>query len=212
MKKIIILLFAIIFSLFKTQVGINTDSPRNTLDINGNTLLESYLIDTENQFVTTNDYFLMVRSKDSDPVGQVKLLDVSQRNVAPVNVYKVTINNVNRDKVYKLNTNLDVSKYTLAITGAVFRNATSAQNTNTTYGAYSNEITTTTIGPNTFYEINLDFVGTTTTSNINGTWEVSFIVYERALVKEWGTYTGSVNYSGSPAYSGISTTTPIGLQ
>ncbi|KMQ59416.1 hypothetical protein ACM46_20175 [Chryseobacterium angstadtii] len=215
MKKISTL-FLMAGALFaaKAQVGINTKTPQGTLDVAGDILVESYLVDTVNSSAGGN-YFLLTRSKDTSPVGKIKMLDISLRNVAPVNTYNVILKNVNQDEVVSLNTNLETSKYVVAITGAVFTNAVSAVNTSTTpksFGAYSTEVTQVTSGGKTYHAINLSFKGASTVSSTNGTWTIALNVFERSLVKDWGTFNGSVSASASPVYSGVSTNTPLGLQ
>ena len=215
MKKIIAILFTGFAALgMHAQVGINTKTPKGTLDVEGETLVESYLIDTENTKAGGN-YLLITRSKDSSPAGKVKLLDISLRNVAPVNMYKVVLKNVKQDEVVNLNTGLDASKYVVAITGAVFTEAVSAANTTTnpkSFGSYSTEITQVTSGGKSYHAINLAFKGAGTVSSQNGTWTLSLTVFEKSLVKDWGTFNGSVSASASPGYSGVSTNTPLGLQ
>ncbi|WP_374465783.1 hypothetical protein [Chryseobacterium sp.] len=215
MKKIIAILFTGFAALgINAQVGINTATPKGTLDVEGETLVESYLIDTENTKAAGN-YLLLTRSKDSSPVGKVKLLDISLRNVAPVNMYNVVLKNVRQDEVVNLNTGLDASKYVVAITGAVFTEAVSAANMTTnpkSYGSYSTEITQVTSGGKSYHAINLAFKGAGTVSSQNGTWTLTLNVFEKSLVKDWGTFNGSVSASASPGYSGVSTNTPLGLQ
>lgn len=215
MKKIIAILFTGFAALsMHAQVGINTNTPKGTLDVEGETLVESYLIDTENTKAGGN-YLLLTRSKDSSPVGKVKLLDISLRNVAPVNMYNVVLKNVRQDEVVNLNTGLDASKYVVAITGAVFTEAVSAANMTTnpkSYGSYSTEITQVTSGGKSYHAINLAFKGAGTVSSQNGTWMFTLNVFEKSLVKDWGTFNGSVSASASPGYSGVSTNTPLGLQ
>lgn len=215
MKKIIAILFTGFAALsIHAQVGINTATPKGTLDVEGETLVESYLIDTENTKAAGN-YLLLTRSKDSSPVGKVKLLDISLRNVAPVNMYNVVLKNVRQDEVVNLNTGLDASKYVVAITGAVFTEAVSAANMTTnpkSYGSYSTEITQVTSGGKSYHAINLAFKGAGTVSSQNGTWTLTLNVFEKSLVKDWGTFNGSVSASASPGYSGVSTNTPLGLQ
>ncbi|EJL69507.1 hypothetical protein [Chryseobacterium populi] len=215
MKKLTTLFFvAWAFLSTSAQIGINTTTPLGTLDVVGGTLVESYLIDTTNSTATGN-YFLLTRSKDTTPVGKVKMLDISLRNVAPVNTYTIILKNVKQDEVINLNTGLDTNKYVVAITGAVFSNAISAANTSTTpksFGAYSTEITEVLSGGNTYHGVNLAFKGAGTVSSQNGTWTLTLNVFEKSLIKEWGTFTGSVSASASPGYSGVSTNTPVGLQ
>ncbi|WP_410703726.1 hypothetical protein [Chryseobacterium sp. SIMBA_029] len=194
---------------FKAQVGINTSNPQGTLDVNGRTLGDSYLIDGVNS-ISTDNYYLLTRSTDTTPVGKVKKLDVSLRNVAPVNMYNITIQNVQQDEVVNLNTNLETGKYVVAIVGAVFSGAALNRNSDGSFGAYYNEITKVTVGSNTYHAINLDFKGGETTSLQKGTWNLSLVVYEKVLVKDWGNYAGSV--SSASSYKGASTTTPAGLQ
>lgn len=215
MKKITILFF-VAFAVWniKAQVGINTATPQGTLDVEGETLVESYLIDTENTTARGN-YLLLTRSKDTSPVGKVKMLDISLRNVAPVNIYNVILKNVKQDEVINLNTGLETDKYVVAITGAVFTGAVSAATTSTnpkSYGAYSTEVTKVSQSGKNFHAINLSFKGTGTASSQNGTWTLTLNVFEKSLVKEWGTFTGTVSASSSPIYSGVSTNTPLGLQ
>lgn len=212
MKKIITLFFVALASLgLKAQVGINTANPKGTLDVEGETLVESYLIDTENVTARGN-YLLLTRSKDTSPVGKVKLLDITLRNVAPVNMYTVVLKNVKQDEVVNLNTGLDADKYVVAITGAVFSGAVSATTTSTSrlYGAYSTEVTKVQKGGKNFQAINLSFKGASTVSSQNGTWTLTLNVFEKSLIKDWGTFDGSV--SAAASFSGVSTNTPLGLQ
>ncbi|GAA5082574.1 hypothetical protein GCM10023210_00040 [Chryseobacterium ginsengisoli] len=211
MKKITTFLFLIgTYFCINAQVGINTANPQGTLDVKGATLVESYVIDTTNSYAT-GTYYLLTRSKDTTPVGKVKLLDIALRNVAPVNTYNIILKNVREDDVVSLNTGLETGKYIVAITGAVFTDATPGVITTTPYqsfGAYSTEVTSVTSAGKTYNAINLSFQGAGTTSAQNGTWSLTLCVYEKALVKDWGTYTGSVNNT----FTGVSTNTPIGLQ
>lgn len=211
MKKITALFFVAVASLgLKAQIGINTANPKGTLDVEGETLVESYLVDTENTTAKGN-YLLLTRSKDSSPVGKVKLLDITLRNVAPVNMYTVVLKNVKQDEVINLNTGLDADKYVVAITGAVFSNAVSATTTDTSrlYGAYSTEVTKVVKDGKNYQAINLSFKGAGTVSAQNGTWTLTLNVFEKSLVKDWGTFNGSVS---APSFSGVSTNTPLGLQ
>lgn len=212
MKKIISLFFVAAASLgLKAQIGINTANPKGTLDVEGETLVESYLVDTENATARGN-YLLLTRSKDTSPVGKVKLLDITLRNVAPVNMYTVVLKNVKQDEVINLNTGLDADKYVVAITGAVFSGAVSATTSSTSrlYGAYSTEVTKVQKDGKNYQAVNLSFKGAGTVNSQNGTWTLTLNVFEKSLVKDWGTFAGSV--SAAASFSGVSTNTPLGLQ
>lgn len=80
------------------------------------------------------------------------------------------------------------------------------------FGSYATEVTQVTSGGKNYHAINLAFKGAGTVSSQNGTWTLTLNVFERSLVKDWGTFNGSVSASASPGYSGVSTNTPLGLQ
>ena len=220
MKKITTILGLTLSAvLFSQGVGIGTETPRPgaALDVIGNILLDDYLILSDTKAVTGNNYNLLVRSEDSNPVGEVKVLNTTTRTVVPINKYTVKITNVDDVRVLKLNTGLPVSKYFVGLAEATFTGAniinltTVGTNNVPVHGTYLSTVETGT-GPNPTYVISLNFNGAGTESNTNGTWDVSFIVYEKTLVKDYGVFTGSVSASASPNYSGVSTNTPAGLQ
>lgn len=216
MKKITTIIGLSLSAMLYCQVGIGTQTPRDQLDVNGNILLDDYLILTDTKVVTGN-YNLLVRSEDSNPVGEVKVLNTRTRTVVPINKYTVKITNVDDVRVLKLNTGLDVNKYFLGLAEATFTGAKIIQATMTGTGSPVHGTYLATVEPGTGaaagkYVISLNFNGAGTDGNNNGTWDVSFIVYERTLVKNWGTFTGSVSKTATPNYSGVSTNTPVGLQ
>ncbi|WP_434979855.1 hypothetical protein [Daejeonia sp. YH14] len=207
MKKALSSLMICAFAYLYSQVGIGTNNPNGALDVVGKTLVDSYIVDNVSH-PASGKLFLLVRSKDSNPVGKVKILDVSERSVGPVNKYKIKISNVQKDKVYQLITGLPVDKYVVAVSGAVFSGASSYWNNDKTFGAYSTEVVTVNHNGTDYHALNLDFMGGSTYSNENGVWEIDLNVFEKALVKDWGTYSGSVGSN----YSGTSTNTPDGLK
>ncbi|SEH30325.1 hypothetical protein [Chryseobacterium culicis] len=186
MKKITLFLCtACTYFGANAQVGINTKDPQGMLDVQGGTLVESYVIDTANSDATGN-YYLLTRSKDTTPAGKIKLLDISLRNVAPVNTYTIILKNVSQTDVVNLNTGLETEKYIAAITGAVFTDATAGVNTATgipSYGAYSTEITHVLSGGKTYNAVNLGFKGAGTTSAQNGTWTLTLCVLKKHSLK-----------------------------
>ena len=142
MKKYYIF-FTFFTSLFLfSQVGIKTQTPRDQLDVRGKLLIDGYVI-LNNTVDASGNYFLLVRSNDSNPVGEVKKLDVDIRDVGPVNKYNVVISNVNQATVLNLNTNLDVSKYYLGLAEAYFDTKiarVSMQGTNPVQGTYKTAV------------------------------------------------------------------------
>ena len=229
MKKLLNLIILLSSIYTFSQVGIGTTTPRGALDVNGNTLVDGPLIVKDLRQIniptnnnTSNGPFLLVRSDSANAAGikgEVKLLDISSRLVAPVNKYKVVLKNVNLSEVLNLNTNLRADKYVVAVTDAVFKNANTTKNSNKAFGSYSTKLSTINIGNNSYYAVNMAFMGagplapigtSTDTTNLTGDWEFSLVVFEKALVKDWGTKTGSVSSGNN--YSGKSQNTPADLK
>lgn len=200
MKKLFLIL-APVFAF--AQVGIKTTTPAHILDVNGDTLVESYFVETQNRDIA-GPFHLYVRSKDSNPIGQVKKLDPTLLNVAPVNRYKVNIINVQQDKVQTIDTGLKASKYFIAISEAKFSGAQIGSNAVTggsEYGTYSNGVGINAAGN---YTVSLDFVGTGTQSNVNGNWEFTLLVYHISLLTDFGTVTTTITgSSGQPEIGSI---------
>lgn len=226
MKKIIGALCILGFaSTFQAQVGIGTATPKSTLDIGGNMLVDGALT-INNMQSGKGGRYLLVRSKSSIPAGEMKLLDVNLRDIGPVNKYAILVEDVKVGSVVNLNTNLAADNYVVAITDAVYKNAALAKTSNG-HGSYSTEITTVkrnvvengkTVSKD-FYAVNLDFKGAThvyvdgsilKTDSKGGDWSFSLIIYEKALVKDWGNFSGSVSKSNN--YNGASVSTPAALK
>lgn len=202
-------MISFLFSTFAFgQVGINTATPLRTLDVNGDVLIEQQLIETKNRDIA-GPFLLYARSKDTSPAGEVKKLDPALLNVAPVNRYKVTISNVNQDRVTNVDTGLSASKYFLAIADAKFIGADIGSNpfvhptggARSEYGAYSNGISVNGAGN---YVVSLDFVGAGTKGAANGTWEFTQLVYHISMLTDFSTVTTTISgNSGEPAVGAV---------
>ncbi|MDO5615129.1 MAG: hypothetical protein Q4G16_02990 [Cruoricaptor ignavus] len=213
MKKIAILLCLALSHIFYAQsgrVGIGTNNPRGTLEVAGNILLDGYIIISETE-KAEGDYHLLVRSTESTPAGEVKRLDIDLRNVGPINKYTVKASNVKQMQVLELNTNLDADKYYLGLAEAVFSGAVVMSNgkvdNNPIHGTYYTSVSKKNDGK---YKISLNFNNAVTQNDANGNWELSFVVFEKVLVKDWGEVSGSVSKANN--FTGSSTETPVGLQ
>lgn len=203
-KTIIFNFLFLVPGIILAQVGINTTTPTHKLDVNGDVLIEKHLIETKNRDIS-GPFLLYTRSKDTNPVGEVKKLDPTLMNVAPVNRYKVIINNVNQDRVTNVDTGLSASKYFLAIADAKFVGANIGSNPIThpiagarsEYGTYTNGVSVNAAGN---YTISLDFVGAGTQSAANGNWEFILLVYHISLLTDFKTVTTTITgNSGQPA-------------
>ena len=203
-KTIIFNFLFLVPGIILAQVGINTTTPTHKLDVNGDVLIEKHLIETKNRDIA-GPFLLYTRSKDTTPVGEVKKLDPTLMNVAPVNRYKVVISNVNQDRVTNVDTGLSASKYFLAIADAKFVGANIGSNpfnhptggARSEYGTYSNGVSVNAAGN---YTLSLDFVGAGTQSAANGTWEFTLLVYHISLLTDFQTVTTTISgNSGQPA-------------
>ncbi len=223
MKRYIYIIFFASIGV-NAQVGINTNTPRGTLDVNGNILVENEMVINNIQITNDTSSFLLARSEDSTPKGELKLFDINVRDVGPVNKFKVTVTNVDRDKISNLSTNLDTSKYVVAITDIKFLYypASTLSNNVRSYGTYSAEMTTIASAGKNYYAVNLGFQGINPTTIYTGTtgstittqgqWQFSLVVYERALVKDWGTFSGSVGSDSNGVTSNGTGGTPQALR
>ncbi|MCW3160218.1 hypothetical protein [Chryseobacterium oryctis] len=223
MKTLICSILLLSTTTCVAQIGIGTTTPKGTLDVEGNTLVDGSMKINNITDAPINSNLLLVRSEDSTPKGELKLLDINLRNVAPVNKYKVIVSNVDSHQIVDLSTNLPTSKYVVAITDAVFLGASTTSTlvlsspSKRLYGTFSTEVKTInrTIGGvvTPVYAVNMAFKGANSVALNNnptkGRWEFSLVVYERSLVKDWGTISGKVT---SPTYSSTSTSTPQALQ
>ncbi len=141
-----------------------TVAPNNNsvvVNVDGNLLVESFI--TVEEIVPKNsktvivdgiertvDPLLLVRSNESEPKGELKMLDISKRLVGPVNKFLVKVDNLDSDQLVRLSTNLLKDKYVVAITDAVFSNATlnsidlliNSRDKNKHFGAFSTEVNT----------------------------------------------------------------------
>lgn len=111
-----ILVFFIMSNLM-AQVGIGTTTPQDDLDVNGQMLIQSSLRLGKLQTVNDQDenFKLITRVTNSNPVGEITVLNVDSLTVAPINVVNYEFNNIKLDNLKDVNLQYNANKYIVAI-------------------------------------------------------------------------------------------------
>jgi len=116
-KTLTSILIFFITSNLMAQVGIGTTTPQDDLDVNGQMLIQSSLRLGKLQTVNDKDenFRLLTRVTNSNPVGEITVLNVDSLTVAPINVVNYEFNNIKLDNLTKVNLQYDANKYIVAI-------------------------------------------------------------------------------------------------
>lgn len=175
MKKFILLLFGAGTLSLQAQVGINTEDPKATLDVQGNVIVG------ETSF-TDSGYSVVVRD---DSNGELKRVGNDAKS-APINLITFKLRNVNRDWVQNYYTGIDPNKFTVVVTEARFYIREGEGTVELSPGSgrvvrYNPENVYATIKQNQ-WTLHADFLGGTPISG-NGTWEITCLVINNSLVK-----------------------------
>ncbi len=117
MKRIISILIFCSFLPTIAQVGIGTETPHADLDVKGSVLVRNNLILGKLKTVdsTDEDFRLLTRVTNSDPVGEITVLNVDSLTVAPINVVNYKFEGIKLDNLTNVNLQYDASKYIVAL-------------------------------------------------------------------------------------------------
>jgi hypothetical protein len=117
MKKVTAILFLVVLSQSIAQVGIGTTNPQAELHIGGDALVQDAF--TLNSLPTVSsleeDFQLITRVRNSTPVGEIKVLDVNARNVAPINIIDYSFTNIHLDNLTDVDLQYDENKYVVGL-------------------------------------------------------------------------------------------------
>jgi len=108
LKIFIPFLFLLSLTCF-SQVGINTNTPEATLDINGNLKIRNITV-SDNSNVSS----LVIDTNTKE----VKVL--SSGNTAPISCLTYQLNSVDGDLVSNFNTNIKTSEFSLILVGSIY--------------------------------------------------------------------------------------------
>lgn len=99
------------------QVGIGTVTPEADLHIGGDLLVrDAFTLGSLGTVSGTDEDFMLIsRSTNSNPVGRITKLDVSQLSVAPVNVINYSFTNLSLDNLRDVNLQYDSSEYIVGV-------------------------------------------------------------------------------------------------
>lgn len=179
-------LFSCCYYVSAAQVGIGTLNPQAELDVNGAMLVqEKFNIKT---LATVSDFEenfkLISRANNSDPIGEITVLNVDSLTVAPINVVNYTFNNLKLDNLTNVDLSYNAEKYIVGV--ANFRyvgdaiEKTVSGNTNS-IGAF---VTRTFIEADSWHlEIRNRFLDLEDHKDKNITYHITLIIYDKSYYR-----------------------------
>ena len=99
------------------QVGIGTDAPQADLHVIGDALVQGGLVTTNLSTVSSSeeDFKLVTRITNSDPIGKITILDPDYMDVAPINTVDYHFINVDLDNLSDVDLLYDQDKYVVGV-------------------------------------------------------------------------------------------------
>ena len=112
-----LLLFLSLGYLCNSQVGIGTTNPQADLHVAGEVLIQTEFKTAQLSKVpaTEEDFQLLTRVTNSDPVGKVTQLNVNQVSAAPINIVNYHFTNLDGDDLTDVDLQYASNKYIVAV-------------------------------------------------------------------------------------------------
>jgi hypothetical protein len=174
------------------RVGIGTNSPSTTLDVNGNMRIATASSSSSSSNVAT-----LVRD---NATGEIKIASSSTGNTANMTYIKYNLSNVNKDWISNFNTNIPSTQYTVVIVGSTFnQQALSSAN-----GGSYNPLNVAAYDSAGTWRIYADYNGGDTANN--GTWTIYCLVINNSVIKtlpDVNANLGGTNSGSAPLPSGL---------
>lgn len=207
MKRTTTLILLLIVQLSMAQVGIGTEDPQTDLDVNGTLLVQDeFKVNTLNTVKNSDeDFMLLTRVTNSDPVGELTVLNVDSLTVAPINVVDYKFTNIKLDNLTNVDLQFDSDKYIVGVSnfryiGPAVKKI--AVGTTTSIGAF---VVRTFIENGTWHiEIRNRFLDPLEIGWTEGLrYEVSLIVYDKSYFRNLPVIVTNLNGSNSGSASSI---------
>lgn len=118
LKKTTLLLISVILSAAThSQVGIGTVTPETDLHIAGDLLVQEdfNIKPLPSVTIPDEDFKLVTRLTNSNPVGEIAILNVDSLTVAPINVINYEFSNIYRDNLTDVNLQYNADKYVVGV-------------------------------------------------------------------------------------------------
>ncbi|MBT8256243.1 MAG: hypothetical protein KJO23_06865 [Bacteroidia bacterium] len=117
MKRKLTFIAILTCSIAIAQVGIGTTNPQADLHVGGDILVqEGFKVNNLNTVDPTDEDFMLVsRVTNSSPVGEIKVLNVGNVAVAPVNTIDMHFTNISLDNLSDVDLQYDTSKYIVSV-------------------------------------------------------------------------------------------------
>ena len=177
-KNILLFIFCLLSLPIFAQVGINTTTPRTTLEVAGNTIIDG-TINVNNIDVVQNEdvSYLLTQNQGN----MIKELNTTQVGNALAYFQEYVLTNVNGDWVRNFNTNVQASKYSMIVISAYFSrelvmNGTPENFAIPAVSAFVDGLTPT-------WRLRADYPSAGTKGEINGTWTIKTLIITRNITK-----------------------------
>ncbi len=182
-----------------SQVGINTITPRKTLEVAGDMYVSEDLeIGVYNPLTDSDTHTFLIQNASDE----IETLDVSNPTTEALGyIQEYIIENPNGDWVYEFDTGIDATDYVVISISSHFSDEIKMQSS---YRDDSSIPYTSTFIFNGTWYITADYPRAGPAAGVNGSWNVKTLIFSRDLSKQFGT----VNIPMTESTTG-SATTPI---
>jgi len=169
------------------QVGINTDTPSATLDVNGNVKVRNISTVT-GAGANLSDLVIDKATKE------IKMLQSSSGNTFAMNYITYHLNNTDKDYVKNFDTRIPTSDYTLVIVGNHFTKSLKMASGLSYPGVFS-PANVYSFGEGGTWRISADYHDGGTQDEQNGDWAVYCLVINRTMLIRLSDITTNMNGS-----------------
>ncbi|MGV0923973.1 hypothetical protein [Empedobacter tilapiae] len=192
MKSKIILLTALLFTtLTNAQVGINTDTPRGALDVNGD-MVSTQLIFPKNLEAVDesikNEYNLLVQNTVTNNIELLDVRTTDNTGIAALVTFELV--NPQGDWIESFNTKIDATKYALVVLSGYFsHNVTGSNNSSALPGVGAKVV-------NNQWVLNADYPALNLDSSIKDgsqKWIITCSIFPKTYVKIFPEQTVNMN-------------------